>query len=73
MEDLGLEDDEGRLEGIIGGKPDLETEDAAREGRLGGAEDHGLPCKEIRIGGGAGRAVRRRIGLELSVFALKTS
>jgi len=73
MVDLGLEDDQGRLEGIVGGKADLETEDAAREGRLRGAEDHRLPGKEIGIGCGACCTICGWIRLELCIFALKTS
>lgn len=73
MVDLGLEDDEGWLEGIVGGEADLQAENTAVEGGIGGAENHGIPGKEICIGCGACRAASRWVRLELCIFALKTS
>ncbi len=70
MIDLRVEGDDGRLERIIGGEVDREAEDAAVEGRRLGAEDHCLPSEEVIGINGTGRAVRRRVPLNVCIFAL---
>lgn len=49
MVDLCVEGDNRRLEGIVAGKADSQMKDAAGEGRVAGAEYHGVPGEEVGV------------------------
>ena len=63
---LGGEGDLGRLEGVVGREVDVEKEDSLVVGRVLGSHDRRLPVELVRIVGGAGRAVGRRVSSEVN-------
>jgi len=57
--DLRRKGDLGGLKGIVGGEVDVEAEDTAGKGRIGGSHDHAGPVIEIGAVGAATAATGR--------------
>ena len=73
MVDFGFERDDRGFEWIVAGKADRHVEDAAREGRVCGTEDHGVPGKEVVVFDGARRTIGGRVILDFEQFTLESS
>lgn len=72
MIDLRLEGDDRGLERVLRGEVDAQAEDAALKGRVGGAEDHGIPAEEV-LADRTCCAVLDGGRLDLGVFALEST